>query len=120
MINDYLEVRNSEGMPKLVDTMMSTAFLLNTKNSVRNCAIALTEAASPEVRTVLRNELNSALRMHEAIYTMMINKGWFHPMNLDKQFQMDLESSTTASQIAAMNLFPGDTSRLGTFATPGK
>ncbi len=117
MIKDYLEIRNSEGMPKLVDATMSTAFLLNTKNAVRNCAIALTEAVSPEVRTVLRNELNSALRMHEAITNIMIKKGWFHPVNLEKQFQMDLESSTTAIQIASMDLFPGDTSRRGLFAT---
>lgn len=120
MIKDYLEVRNSEGMPKLVDTTLSTAFLLNTKNSVRNCAIAISEAASPEVRTVLRNELNAALRIHEAIYTMMIKKGWFHPVNLEKQFQMDLESSENAIQIASMDLFPGDTSRAGTFANLDK
>jgi spore coat protein CotF len=58
--------------------------------------------------------------MHEEIYTMMIEKGWFHPVNLEKQFQMDLESSTTASQIAGMDLFPGDTSRSGLFATLDK
>ncbi|MDF2943374.1 MAG: yraF [Herbinix sp.] len=118
MINDYLEIRNAEGMPKLVDATMSMAFLLNAKSSVRNCAIALTEAASTEVRTVLRCELNSAILMHEEIYTMMIDKGWFHPIDLQKQFQMDLEASQTAVQIASMDLFPGDTSRLGTFATP--
>ncbi|NRT75159.1 hypothetical protein BJV40_005175 [Clostridium beijerinckii] len=33
---------------------------------------------------------------------------------------MDLESSQTTSQIAGLNLFPGDTSRLGSFATPEK
>lgn len=117
MINDYLEIRNSEGMPKLVDTTMSMAFLLNAKSGVRNCAFALTEAASPEVRTVLRNELNNAIRMHEEVSTLMIQKGWFHPVNLEKQFQMDMETSTTASQIVSMDLFPGDTSRSGLFAT---
>ena len=118
MINDYLEIRNAEGMPKLIDTTMSMGFLLNAKSGVRNCAIALTEAASPEVRTVLRNELNNAIHMHEEVYTLMIDKGWFYPIDLDKQFQMDLESSQTAVQIASMDLFPGNTSRLGTFATP--
>ena len=88
MINDYLEMRNAEGMPKLLDTTMATAFLLNAKN--------------------------------EELSNLMIRKGWLHPVNLEKQFQMDLESSNTASQIAGMDLFPGDTSRLGTFATPYK
>lgn len=104
-------------MPKLVDATMATAFLLNSKSGVRNIAIALTEAASPEVRIVLRNELNKAINMHGEITALMLEKGWLHPLNLDKQFQMDLESSTTAVQIASMDLFPGDTSRRGTFAT---
>jgi len=120
MINDYLELRNAEGMPKLVDATMSLAFLLNAKSGVRNCAIALTEAASPEARAILRTQLDNAINLHEEITNLMVNKKWFHPINLDKQFQMDLESSQTAVQIASLNLFPGDTSRLGSFATPEK
>lgn len=120
MINDYLELRNSEGMPKMVDATMSLAFLLNAKSGVRNCAIALTEAATPEVRDVLHSQLDKAIDLHEEISNLMIKKGWFHPVNLEKQFQMDMESSKTAVQIASMDLFPGDTSRLGTFATPEK
>ena len=117
MIKDYIEVRNAEGMPKLTDTTLSMAFLLNAKTGVRNYAIALSETASPEVRTILRNQLNQAICMHEEISTLMMEKGWFHPIHLEMQFRMDIESSQTASEIAAMNLFPGDTSRSGMFAT---
>lgn len=120
MIKDYLEVRNSEGMPKLVDATISTAFLLNIKNSVRSCAIALAEAASPEVRIVLKKELNDMIKMHESVTNLMLEKGWLHPINLEKQFQMDLESSETAMDIASLDLFPGDTSRSGLFATLDK
>lgn len=120
MINDYLEIRNAEGMPKLVDATMSLGFLLNAKSGVRNCAIALTEVATPEVRIFLQNQLYSAINMHEEISNLMIKKGWLHPINLDKQFQMDLESSQIATQIAGLDLFLGDTSRIGTFATPEK
>lgn len=120
MINDYLEIRNAEGMPKLVDGTMLLAFLLNAKSGVRNCAIALTEAATPEVRAILRTQLDNAINMHEEVSKLMINKGWLHPIDIDKQFQMDIESSQTAVQIASLDLFPGDTSRLGSFATPEK
>ena len=120
MINDYLEIRNAEGMPKLVDATMSLGFLLNAKSGVRNCAIALAEAATPDVRIFLQKQLEDAINMHEEISNLMINKGWLHPINLDKQFQMDIESSETAVQIASLDLFPGDTSRIGTFATPEK
>lgn len=117
MINDYLEVRNAEGMPNLADSTVALDFLLAAKTGVRNCAIALSEAVTPEVRGVFRAQLDVAINMHEEIYTMMINKGWFYPDDLEKQFLMDLESSKTASQIASLDLFPGDTSRRGTFAT---
>lgn len=120
MINDYLDPRNAEGMPKLVDASMAMTFLSNVKSGVRNCAIALTEAASPEVRTILRTQLDNGLNMHEELSNLMIRKGWLNPVNLDKQFQMDMESSQIMSQIASLNLFPGDTSRLGSFATPEK
>ncbi len=120
MINDYLEIRNSEGMPNLIDMNLSLAFLLNSKNDVRNMAIALSETASPKVRTILRSQLNKAIDLHGEISDMMIAKGWFHPLDLKKQFNKDIESSTTMSQIAGLDLFPGDTSRLGTFATPDK
>ena len=120
MINDYLELRNAEGMPKLVDANMSMAFLLNVKSGVRNCALALTEATTPEVKTALQNQLDMGLNMYEELSNMMIDKGWLNPVDLDKQYQMNLESSQTISQIASMNLFPGNTSRLGTFATTEK
>ncbi|GKU24622.1 spore coat protein [Clostridium folliculivorans] len=120
MINDYLEVRNAEGMPKMVDETMSLAFLLNAKNGVRHYAIALTEAATPEVRAALNAQLNDAINLHEELTNLMIRKGWFHPVDLEKQFQMDMESSRNAVQIASLNLFPEDTSRLGDFATPYK
>ncbi|MDD7796074.1 spore coat protein [Clostridium sp. 'White wine YQ'] len=120
MITDYLEVRNAEGMPKLIDETMSLTFLLNAKSGVRNCAIALTEATSPSVRSVLKRQLDDALNLHAEISDLMLSKGWFHPVDLEKQFRMDIESSETATQIANLDLFPGNTNRLGNFATPEK
>jgi hypothetical protein len=66
MINDYQEIRNAEGMPKLIDENMSLMFLLNAKNAVRNLAIGLSETATPEVRKTLRDQLNKAIDRHIA------------------------------------------------------
>jgi similar to spore coat protein len=120
LINDYLEIRNAEGMPNLLDNTIALQFLLLAKSGVRNCAIALTEAASPEVREVFIAQLETALNLHEEITKLMIRKGWFHPYDLNEQFRLDLKSSQTAVEIAKLELFPGDTSRLGMFATPYK
>jgi similar to spore coat protein len=120
MNNDYLDPINSEGMPDLADATFALDFLLTAKTGVRNCAIALSETASPEARRVLRKQLEEGLALHEEISKLMINNGWLHPYNVSDQFQLDMKSAKTTVQIAEMKLFPDDTSRLGLFATPNK
>lgn len=118
MRNDYLEIENAEGMPGLVDSTIALNFLLTAKNGIRNCAIALTEIADPQARTEVRKMLNASIDLHAQISELMMKKGWFHPYQVNEQFKLDKISAQTALQIANLQLFPGDTSRLGTFATP--
>jgi spore coat protein CotF len=120
MNNDFLDPINAEGMPGLADASFALEFLLTVKTGVRNTAVALSETASPEVRMVIRAQLNEALALHDELSELMINKGWLHPYGLREQFELDLKSARTTVQIANMKLFPEDTSRLGTFATPHK
>lgn len=120
MINDYLEIRNAEGMPKLIDSSIALNLLLSAKNGIVNYANAFTETATPEVKTVIKKQLNDAIDLHEKIYTLMLKKNWFSPYDLQKQFSMDTETSNAALQIAGLNLFPNDSNRLGNFATPFK
>ncbi|WP_242865770.1 spore coat protein [Desulfosporosinus sp. HMP52] len=118
MNNDYLEIQNSEGMPGLVDSTIALNFLLNAKSGIKNCATALTEIADPEARKEIHNMLNAQIDLHAQISELMMNKGWFHPYHVAEQFKLDLVSAQAAVQISNMQLFPGNTSRLGTFATP--
>ncbi|WP_291349526.1 spore coat protein [Desulfosporosinus sp.] len=118
MSNDYLEIENSDGMPGLVDSTIALNFLLTAKSGIRNCAVALTEIADPEARTEVRKMLNVAIDLHAEISNLMMKKGWFQPYQVSEQFKLDKMSAQAALQIANMQLFPGDTSRLGTFATP--
>jgi len=48
----------------------------------------------------------------------MMEKEWFYPYDLSKQFEIDLRASELAVKIAELDLFPKDTDRLGNFATP--
>lgn len=120
MNNDYLDPINSKGMPELADATFALDFLMAAKNGVRNCAIALTEIATPEVRATIRNQLQEAIELHEKISNLMMSKGWLHPYNLSEQYQLDMKSVDTTLKIAELQLFPDNTSRLGTFATPEK
>lgn len=116
--NDYLDVENSENMPGLIDSTIALDLLLGAKSGIRNCALALTETANLEARRVLTSLLDSEIALHAEITQLMIDKGWLHPYKVDEQFQLDDISTAASLQIANLQLFPGDTSRLGTFATP--
>lgn len=105
-------------MPYMADSALATNFLMTAKNGVRNLAFAISETASPQLRAVLRQQLVEALAMHTEVSTLMMKKGWFHPYQLDEQYRLDTSSADTTLKIAQLELFPGDTSRWGDFATP--
>lgn len=116
--NDYLEVENAEGMPGLVDSTIALDLLIGVKSGIRNYGFAITETANPEARRVLTTLLDEAIELHAELSQLMMDKGWLHPYKVNEQFMLDGISSATALQIANLQLFPGDTSRLGMFATP--
>ncbi|HZG71185.1 MAG TPA: spore coat protein [Chondromyces sp.] len=116
MINDFMEVENAEGMPELADSALAMEFLLTIKTGIRYAAVSLTESRTPEVRNAFRHLLESGLDMHDEVSKFMVEKGWLHPYNVNDQYKIDMKSANTALMIGKMNLFPGDTSRLGMMA----
>ncbi|WP_342562953.1 spore coat protein [Paenibacillus sp. FSL R7-0345] len=115
MNTDYLDPINSLNMPEMADTTFAMDFLLRAKEGVRNLSIALTETASPDVRALLRTHLMQGIALHQEISELMIRKKWFHPYELNEQYQLDQLSAKNTVMIGQMNLFPGDTSRKGMF-----
>lgn len=115
MNNDYLDPINSLHMPELADTTFAMDLLLRAKEGVRNIAVALTEAASPDVRALLRSQLMQGIAMHQEITELMINKKWFHPYEMSEQYKLDQLSANNTLKIGKMNLFPLDTNRKGMF-----
>lgn len=115
MNNDYLDPINALNMPEIADMTFAMDFLIRAKEGVRNTAIALTETASPEARTLLRNQLRQGLAMHQEISGLMLRKKWFHPYDLKEQYQLDQLSAKNTVMIGQMDLFPADTRRKGMF-----
>jgi similar to spore coat protein len=89
-------VENLAGMNVLTDQVIASDFLIGAKSAVKNYAVALTETATPEVRTILRKQLEQALQTHEQITNYMMNKGWYHPYNVSEQLQLDMKNAQTA------------------------
>ncbi|GAA0314816.1 spore coat protein [Bacillus carboniphilus] len=120
MNQDYLDPKYAEGMPKTVDASVAMDFLLSVKTGIRYYAVTLTETATHDLREVLYHQMDKAIDLYAELVDLMLEKGWLSPHDLGKQVELDWKSADTALSIAEMNLYPRDTDRLGTFATPYK
>lgn len=93
-------LKNLVGMGGMTDQVIATDFLISAKEGVRNLAVALTETATPELRAVLREQLRTAIETHKNISNYMIDKGYYHPGELNEQLQVDFEAAQTAINLA--------------------
>ncbi|KKB33772.1 spore coat protein [Bacillus thermotolerans] len=85
---------------KLADIMddqaIATDLLLSAKAGVRNLAVAITETATPEVKKVLRKELDNAIDLHDKLAQYMIDNEMYHAYDLKEQVKSDLEKADKA------------------------
>lgn len=88
------------GMGGMTDQVIASDFLISAKAGVRNYTVAITEAATPELRSVLREHLLAAIQTHENITNYMISRGFYHPHDMSEQLNVDLTASDTAIQLA--------------------
>lgn len=93
-MNGFIE--KLTGMAPLSDQVIATDLLIAAKSGIKSYALAITETATPEVRNLLKQQLEEAITLHEQISTYMINKGYYHPYDTEKQAQMDLNTAETA------------------------
>ncbi|WII36790.1 spore coat protein [Paenibacillus thiaminolyticus] len=89
-------LRNLTGMSGMSDQVIATDMLITAKAGVRNLAVALTEAATPEVRNVLKQHLDTAIQTHENLTAYMMDKGYYHPYNVQEQLQVDMKSADSS------------------------
>ena len=95
-----LIVENLTGMNVLTDKVIATDFLTAAKTGIRNYALALSETASPNVRTVLKKQLDQAITTHEQITNLMINRGWYRAYGINEQIRLDMQNADTALNLA--------------------
>jgi similar to spore coat protein len=93
-------VENLTGMNTLTDQVIAYDFLIGAKSGVRSYAMALTEAATPEVRAILRKQLEESITTHEQITAYTMKKGWYHAYNIQEQIKLDLQNAQIALQLA--------------------
>ncbi|BFH69800.1 MAG: spore coat protein [Paenibacillus dendritiformis] len=96
-------MENLTGMAGMTDQAVATDMLIAAKSGIKDLATALTEAATPEVRTVLRNHLDTAIQAHEQLTAYMMKNGYYHPYNLQEQLQIDMNNASTALNMVQRN-----------------
>ncbi|MCM3713850.1 spore coat protein [Alkalihalobacillus oceani] len=91
-------VQNMTGMGGMTEQVIATDLLISAKTAVKNCAVAITEAATPEVRNALQQELEQAVQFHGQITDYMMKKGYYHPYNMNEQYQVDMAATQATLQ----------------------
>ncbi|HZH62097.1 MAG TPA: spore coat protein [Metabacillus sp.] len=81
------------------DQTIATDLLLSSKSGVRSLAVAITETATPEVKKVLKKELETAIDLHDKIAQYMIEKEMYHAYDLKEQVSQDLKNAEEALKI---------------------
>ena len=91
-------MQNIAGLCGLTDEVIAHDLLSSAKSSVSLYALALTEAATPEVRATLKRQLDDAIMAHEQVLLYLMNKNWYLPYQLGVQIQKDLVHAEKALQ----------------------
>ncbi|WP_112181970.1 MULTISPECIES: spore coat protein [Paraliobacillus] len=88
------------GMAPLTDQVIATDILMAAKAEIKSYALAITETATPGVRNTLTMQLDEVITFHEQISTYMINNGFYHPHDTEKQLEIDRKITETALRLA--------------------
>ena len=81
------------------DELIATEMLVTAKAAVRTYAVALTEAASPEVRDVLKRQLTQAINQHARIADYMMENGMYHAYDVKDQLKHDKKKVKTVKKL---------------------
>lgn len=87
---------NMTGMNAMTDQVIASDLLISAKSGIKNYAAALSEAATPEVRNILCDQLNKAVSLHEQIFNYMKVNGYYNAYDPDQQIQMDIKNADQA------------------------
>ncbi|MDM5340342.1 spore coat protein [Fictibacillus enclensis] len=95
-------IENLTGMDALSDQVVAMDLLIAAKSGVRNYAMAVTEAGTPEIKEMLTRHLEEAIEMHEQVSSYIVEKGWYHAWDTNEQIQLNLTNMKTALDLPTL------------------
>ncbi len=99
-MNSFIE--NLTGMDALSDQIVAMDLLIAAKSGVRNYAMAVTEAGTPEIKELLTRHLEEAIEMHEQVSGYIVEKGWYHAWDTNEQIHLNLTNMKTALDLPTL------------------
>lgn len=75
------------------DKTIAMDMLTASKSSMMALVIALSHAGTPEVRHLLKRQLDDAISFQQKAYDYMLGEGWYNPYDVDDQLRQDLRQS---------------------------
>ncbi|HSU78919.1 MAG TPA: spore coat protein [Candidatus Angelobacter sp.] len=95
-------VERLTGLNVLTDQVIAMDLLIAAKSGVRNYAMAVTEAGDPDIKGTLTRHLEEAINLHERLTEFMMEKGWYHPWNVNDQLGLDLKNIEVALKLPTL------------------
>lgn len=89
-------VENLTGMNAMTDQGIATDLLMACKSGLKNYAAAISESATPEVRSTLNAQFGKAVGLHERVFNYMSNNGFYNAYDPAQQLQMDIQNADKA------------------------
>ncbi|HBV88822.1 MAG TPA: spore coat protein [Desulfosporosinus sp.] len=92
-------IQDMIGMGDMTEQVIATDFLISAKTGVINYAMAISETATPEVRDILRRQLDVAIDTHEKVTSYMMKNGYYHVKDPQEQIRVDNQAAETVLAI---------------------
>ena len=89
-------VENLTGMNVMTDQVIAQDLLIAAKSGIKNYALAITETATPEIRSVLQAQLQDAISFHAQLTDYMVQKGWYKAFDVQEQINLVKQNAQTA------------------------
>ncbi len=87
-------IQNMAGFGNMTEKIVVEDALAGVKAEIKMYANALCEVTNISVREVSHKHLNKAIETHQKITNYMIDKGYYFPVNMKKQINLDIEEVT--------------------------
>ncbi|NLC18573.1 MAG: spore coat protein [Clostridiales bacterium] len=92
-------IQELAGVGDLTEQVIATDLLISSKNAIKSYAAALAESTTPNVKNVLKRQLDDAIKAHDKITSYMMNKGYYNAYEPQAQIEMAREASDTVMSL---------------------